>query len=210
MLAFIYIHAMHFGKLASLLEVVAAAEAEALTAISLDPDEPSALAALALAAFGKGDHDAAVDHADRAISIDPNHAGAFLAKASSLVYAGRTSEAREACMVALRLSPRDPFGATVRLVLTVSHYLEGNYADALAVARSTTRDYPDFPQTYRYVAASLGQLGGRTNEARAALRRAMTISPEAFRFHVVSRPPWFRREDHEHMLDGLRKAGWQG
>lgn len=50
---------------------------------------------------------------------------------------------------------------------------------------------------------------GRLDEARIALQQAMTISPMAFDFHVRSHLPWFRREDHEHMLDGLRKAGWQ-
>jgi adenylate cyclase len=198
---------MHFGKLL-LPEAVAVAEAEAQQAINLDLDEPSALAALALVAFGRGDHTTAVGHAEQAISIDTNYAGAFLVKASSLVYVGRKSEAREACMVAMRLSPRDPFEATVRLVVTISHYFERDYAGALAVARSAVRDYPDFPQTYRYVAASLGQLG-RADEARAALQQAMAVSPAAFNFLVVSRPPWFRSEDHEHMLDGLRKAGWQ-
>jgi adenylate cyclase len=34
--------------------------------------------------------------------------------------------------------------------------------------------------------------------------------PRSFEFYVRSCPPWFRAEDYEHMLDGLRKAGWQG
>jgi adenylate cyclase len=28
--------------------------------------------------------------------------------------------------------------------------------------------------------------------------------------YVRNRVPWTRPEDHEHMLDGLRKAGWEG
>jgi len=28
--------------------------------------------------------------------------------------------------------------------------------------------------------------------------------------YVRKRVPWFRPEDHAHLLDGLRKAGWQG
>ena len=61
----------------------------------------------------------------------------------------------------------------------------------------------------RWLAVALGQLG-RIDEAREALRDAIDISPEAFDFYARSRPPWYRPEDHEHMLDGLRKAGWQG
>jgi hypothetical protein len=28
--------------------------------------------------------------------------------------------------------------------------------------------------------------------------------------YVRARVPWHRAEDYEHMLDGLRKAGWEG
>jgi adenylate cyclase len=31
-----------------------------------------------------------------------------------------------------------------------------------------------------------------------------------FDMYVHTRPPWFRPEDYAHMLDGLRKAGWDG
>lgn len=38
-------------------------------------------------------------------------------------------------------------------------------------------------------------------------RRAL-VRPEAFTQYVRRRPPWFLAANHEHMLDGLRKAGW--
>jgi adenylate cyclase len=28
--------------------------------------------------------------------------------------------------------------------------------------------------------------------------------------YVKNRVPWMRPEDHAHMLEGLRKAGWEG
>jgi adenylate cyclase len=58
------------------------------------------------------------------------------------------------------------------------------------------------------LAASLGQLG-RKEEARRALEIAMTLAPESFRRNTEARPRWLRPEDYEHLLDGLRKAGWQ-
>jgi adenylate cyclase len=27
---------------------------------------------------------------------------------------------------------------------------------------------------------------------------------------VHNRAPWFRPEDHAHLIEGLRKAGWEG
>ena len=81
-------------------------------------------------------------------------------------------------MIALRLNPRDPLTAIVRLLLTVVHYFDGDYVSALAAARSAIREYPDYPQPYRYLAASLGQLG-RPGEARAALQKARLSLPWA-------------------------------
>src|SRR4029079_2086513 len=92
---------------------------------------------------------------------------------------------------------------------TMSHYFQREYEAAAEMARRAIRDHPELTSPYRWLAAALGQLG-RTNEARDALRRAIEVSPESFDFYAYSRPPWFRPEDHQHMLDGLLKAGWQG
>ena len=45
-------------------------------------------------------------------------------------------------------------------------------------------------------------------EANQALQKAVTVSPASFEIYVRARPAWFRAEDHAHMLEGLRKAGW--
>jgi len=69
--------------------------------------------------------------------------------------------------------------------------------------------YPAYPNPYRWLAASLGQLS-RVDEAQEALGQAMAASRMSFDLHVRSKPAWFLPEQHEHLLDGLRKAGWQG
>ena len=53
-----------------------------------------------------------------------------------------------------------------------------------------------------------GQLG-RVDEAKQALDKAIAIIPASFDMYVRQRVPWMRPEDHAHMLDGLRKAGWK-
>jgi adenylate cyclase len=93
------------------------------------------------------------------------------------------------------------------MTLTLAHYFSGEYAEAASLAQRAIRDYPSEVTHCRWLAAALGQLG-RTEEAGRALRQA--IARPSFDFFVRSRPPWYRPEDHEHMLDGLRKAGWQG
>ena len=54
-----------------------------------------------------------------------------------------------------------------------------------------------------------GQLG-RTAEAKEALEKAIAIAPATFDMYVRERVPWHRPEDYAHMLEGLRKAGWEG
>jgi adenylate cyclase len=191
------------------MDTVAMAEAAARKAIELDPDEPSALTALARVAEFKGDRKAALELTEQAILVDPNYAGAHIIKGGNLIYSGRTREGREVEMAALRLNPRDPMGLGMRLMVAISYYYERDYQNAAGTVRSAIRDYPDHPNPYRWLAASLGQLG-LGEEARAALQQAIKVSAAAFNFYVSSCPPWIRPEDHEHMLDGLRKAGWQG
>ena len=93
--------------------------------------------------------------------------------------------------------------------IALAHFFRRDYAAAVAAADRAIRTFPDFPSPYRWRAAALGEMGG-TAEAKAALEQAITVSRTAFDFQVRERPPWFRPEDHAHMLDGLRKAGWQG
>ena len=44
---------------------------------------------------------------------------------------------------------------------------------------------------------------------RQRLDKAIEIAPGSFDMYVRRRAPWFRPEDHAHMVDGLRKAGWR-
>jgi adenylate cyclase len=99
-------------------------------------------------------------------------------------------------------------GATFfRVQIAVSYYGEHKYDCAATVAKAIVESYPEYHLTYRWLAAALGQLG-QAGHAGEMLHKAMEIAPDSFMRHVRRRPRWFRAEDHQHMLDGLRKAGW--
>jgi len=99
---------------------------------------------------------------------------------------------------------------TIRLLdIAMSFYLSREYDSAIEAAKRTIRSYPDFPLTYRWLAAALGQTG-RIEEAKQALEKAIAMAPTSFDMYVRTRVPWHRPEDHAHMLEGLRKAGWEG
>ena len=186
------------------------AEVEARKAIALDPDDSSALATLsAISLYNYANYDAALEHADHAIAVNPNNFGAYLGRARAFASGGRPAEAEEPLLIALRLSPRDPLRSSALNTLAFARYFSGDYAEAAKLAQRAIRDYPGYPVPYKWLAASLGQLN-RTGEAREVLCQAMAISQTSFDFFVRQRQPWFRPEDQEHMLDGLRKAGWAG
>ena len=88
-------------------------------------------------------------------------------------------------------------------------YFSREYEEAIEAAKQLIRSYPDFPMIYRWPAAALGQLG-RTAEAKEALDKAVSLAPAAFDMYIRKRVPWFRPEDHAHLVEGLRKAGWEG
>ena len=109
----------------------------------------------------------------------------------------------------LRLNPRDPISGFTESLIVASHYLEGNYEATVANARRCMVQYPEFARVRRYLVAALGQLRRRM-EAATALSELLTVAPDLPDMLIRNRPSYLRPEDHEHILDGLRKAGWQG
>jgi adenylate cyclase len=90
----------------------------------------------------------------------------------------------------------------------VGYYLSGEYNAAIEAARRSIRLYPDREHDYRWLAAALGQLG-RVDEAKEALETAIATAPATFDRYVRARMPWHLPEHYAHMLEGLRKAGWE-
>ncbi|HEV2547214.1 MAG TPA: tetratricopeptide repeat protein, partial [Stellaceae bacterium] len=185
---------------------------EALTlarqALSLGPTDAIAHSRVGLALTLRGDYAGGLAEGLTALSINPNLAVGHGELGTTLLFSGRPREAIDALLEALRRDPFDP-ARFVRLShIALAHYYLREYDDAVDTAKTTIRSYPDHPWSYRYLAAALGQLG-RIGEARAALQKAIAISPKSFDMHVRNRTPWVRPEDYEHMLEGLRKAGWE-
>jgi adenylate cyclase len=184
------------------------AEAAARRAVALDPSDSEAQAALARVFMAGGDLKSALDHAERALALNKNSASAHLAKAAVLVNSGRCAEGRDEALMSLRLNPRDPTSPLAASHIVLSYYFEGNYLAAVDAAARCVADYPAHLRPRRFLVAALAQLG-RYDEAAAALQEFMTDAPSMFDFMVRNRPSYMRPEDYEHLLDGLRKAGWR-
>jgi adenylate cyclase len=208
MLAFLHIAQSTRGVGPPLRESAKLAEAEARIAIEQDPRSAVAHAMLAWACIHQGDWATALEETDAAIALNRNDPWGHLIKGYGLMYSGRRAEALEPLASALRLDPRGPTAMIVLHQRALCDYFEGDYTSAEALARRAIREYPGGPRPRVVLAASLGQQG-RVEEARAALEEAMAASPGYFR-HIIGRTPYHSEGDHERLLGGLRKAGWDG
>lgn len=192
-----------------LAETLRSAEALARKAVARDGADADALTCLGRVLGTKGDYEGALAAIQQALALNPNLAIAHGTLGGMLVFSGRPEQGIVALERGVRLDPRHPRAGLMLNQLVIGLYFLRDYEAAVDAARRVLRSYPDHPLVYRWLAAALGQLG-RGDEARQALERAMSLSPAAFDFYVRRRVPWHREEDHLHMLDGLRKAGWQG
>jgi adenylate cyclase len=187
----------------SLSEAARACERLARQALALDPSLAIAYAWLGQAMYFIGDLEGCMQHCDQGLSLDGNCAGAHGFKGAALVFAGRRVEGRQSLHTCVRLDPRGTGRATRLIEIAISHYLDGDYELSAEASRQVLRQYPDLAAAYRFLLASLGQLGRHT-ECEALMKTA----PAGFDYYARHRPPWFGLKDFEHMLEGLRKAGW--
>jgi adenylate cyclase len=193
----------------SLTEAENLSESLVRRAVALDANDAEARTCFGNHLMRRGDYAGALAEIERALAISPNLADAHGALGSVLTRSGHPREGRIALEKCIRLDPRNPNNNLQLLVITISHYLSREYDAAVEAAKRGIRAYPDHSNQYRWLAAALGQ-SGRIEEAKEMLAKAIAMAPAAFDMFVRRRVPWHRPEDHAHMLEGLRKAGWEG
>ena len=191
------------------VEAQSSAELFARRAVALDGANADALSCLGWALQARGELAGALAEIEQALAMSPNLAVAHWHRGAVLIFLGRPKEGLASIDTSIRLDPRNPFSVIRLLHITCGLYFSGEYEATVDAAGRLIRSYPDFPMVYRWSAAALGQLG-RNTEAKDALDKAVNLAPAAFNMYVRNRVPWFRPEDHAHLLDGLRKAGWEG
>ena len=190
-------------------EAMRSAEEHARAAVQLDTGDADAYGVLAMAFLHQGNMGSALTMAQQALVINPDSVMGHRAMSAVLIYTGRTAEGRESVASFTRLSPHDASIASTQYLIAMSYYVDGDYLQCIKAARRLLSARPDFTPSYIWLAAALGQLD-RAEEAHAVIAQATSVSSQDYDARARMRVPWLRPEDHEHMLDGLRKAGWQG
>src|SRR5690606_39184072 len=99
-------------------------------------DDPTALTAVASAMMQLGqDVQQAASFADQALSLDPNHAWAWMRRGFGQVYLGNPEEGLAAFETSSRLSPLDPFAFNVHLGMGLAHFAAGRPQMAIRFAQ---------------------------------------------------------------------------
>ncbi|HJU16761.1 MAG TPA: adenylate/guanylate cyclase domain-containing protein [Stellaceae bacterium] len=208
-LAYAQIRATGMYGRRSLAEIENSALALARRAVSLDGNDAEARACFAEQLMRHGNYQGALAEVELALTISPNLANAHGVLGAVLMWSGQPKKGRPALEKSSRLDPRNP-NLNLRLLdIAISYYLSREYDSAVEAGKRGIRSYPDHSNHYRWLAAALGQTG-HIEEAKEVLAKAIAMAPAAFDMFVHRRVPWHRPEDHAHMLDGLRKAGWSG
>ncbi|MEO7224006.1 MAG: adenylate/guanylate cyclase domain-containing protein [Devosia sp.] len=140
-------------------------------------DDPTALTALASAMMQLGgDVQQAVNFAERALNLDPNHSWAWMRRGYGLVYLGRPEEGLKAFEQSARLSPIDPFAFNVHLGMGLAHFSAGRPEKAIELARQALAERPGLTWPYRdlstYYAAA-----GKMAQAKDALEKFVYLRP---------------------------------
>jgi len=184
------------------------AESFARRAVALDSNNAVARSCLSNALFLLGDYQGALAEGALALALSPNLALGYWRRGAAMIFSGRPEEGLRDLKTSLRLEPHGSNLAHRLSQVSAGCYFSRAYEDAVEAANQAIRSFPEYPLTYRWLAAALGQLS-RVEEAKAALKKAVAVAPAAFEVYVRGRLPWFRPEDQAHMLEGLRKAGWR-
>jgi tetratricopeptide (TPR) repeat protein len=177
-------------------------------AVALDPRYPNAHFALGLACMWTRRSDRGIAAFEEAIKLNPSFAAAHVLLGQMYLYAGRREEAISLAEKGIRLSPSDPRLFIWLPALAGAHYQMRQYAEAVEAGRRSWSLNRNWPHGLRYVVAGLAQLG-RIAEAQAALAELRLMDANLEFSASVFRRNWPDQADVDHLLDGLRKAGFE-
>jgi len=182
------------------------ARAMARLAVQADGRDPQAHFALGVTLYHARLTEQAVQSLQQVIRLNPSHAAGHANLAFTYNYLNRAAEALEEVKLALRLSPHDPRRFIWLPALAGSSYLSADYRSALRAGQEALAINPSYLPIVRYIVASLGQLG-QSEGARTVMTLLRKLDGDLAATEAHLRQ-YFVAPAVEHILDGLRKAGF--
>ena len=173
-------------------------------ALRLDPDNARAHIVLALLQLVDGRPVEAQASARNAVGIEPNHAETLGNASLVLAHVGARTEALAGLDKALRLEPAPP--PSFRLLAGVVSYIAEDYERARPLLE-TARDGLPMAEPAREYLAAVYAYSGQAAAAKQEVAGLKTLFPETNLEHYRSLYGYWRQDDLDHHIEGLRKAG---
>jgi adenylate cyclase len=171
--------------------------------VRLAPELPEAHVALGQALTFLRQHEAGVTAVERAIALNPNLTSFRFAY--TYILAGEAARAAQLLQTHMRLDPfYEPNAPTA---LGFAYYMLARYGEALPLLQEAVSRAPDMAHG-RYILAMTYARLGKLDEARGEVAYALRLEPW-YRIGQSLTARYFKRpEDTEHLVTGLRVAGF--
>ena len=195
------------GWMTDRAQEVAEVERLARRAAELGRDDAVALYTAGFGlAFGVGGLDDGAALIDRALTLNPNLAWAWLFSGWTKVWLGEPEDAIEREAHAMRLSPQDPHVFNMRTATAYAHFIAGRYAEAVSWAEMAIRDRPNHNSALRILSASYA-MAGRMEQAGKTVAHLCELDPALRISNLDQLNPFRKPENFARLAEGLRRAG---
>ncbi len=170
-------------------------------ALALDDNDSDVHRILAAVNLAHHDHDKALYHQERALSLNPNDDLLVVQQGELLTWLGRPEEGIEWIRKAMRLNPYHPERFWNHLGR--AYFVARRYAEAVEAFRHISR--PD--HTHCAFLAACNALMGNEPEAKAQVQEVLKREPSFTVKTCLATLHYKRESDLEHHREGLLKAG---
>jgi TolB-like protein/class 3 adenylate cyclase len=188
---------------------LAAAEAAAIKALDLAPQNPRAHLALGNLYRATNRAAQAISELEQALALDRNSVGAHSLMGIAKIAVGRAEEVEDHIAQAIRLSPKDQMMHAWCLVAGAAKLFVGHDEGAISWLRRSIGFNRTYPLPHFYLAIALAHQG-KLDEAKSELAAGLALDPgftmRRYRDSVYSDNPTYLAQ-RERLYDGLRKAG---
>ncbi len=173
-------------------------------AVQLDPDDPVARNASAVAQIYTGRLEGAKEQAERGVALNPNFANGLGTLGNIEIFMGNPDAAIPLLERAIRLDP--VFTHHYTHFLGLAHLVAGRDAEAVACFRERVRLAPGTDLSRSFLVSALGHLG-EVEEARRVWAELRALNPAYSAAEHIGRLPFRRPGDRERLSAGLALAG---
>jgi TolB-like protein len=184
-----------------------AASRHAEIALEIDDTDSWALSVHGLVSgYLNKDLEVAIATLNRALTINPSEASAWVWSTAAHMWLGHGDEAVSRSQRAIELSPLDPHMYVFLAVAATAHAVAGQYEAAIDLCRRSLRRNRMYLATHRMLVISLA-LSGRLDEARKAASILLTLEPELTVSRFRQRYPGSASAHTEQFCAALAMAG---